>query len=158
MAIIYIATDAQVPCEQTAALLKDFQAIWCPPPRLRPWNGTPSSARETVVLVHRAMGYTLLVTGTVCQNTRLVFGTDLLWTNRDLPGVRQKAEGLGYSGPRNMTFLRLEGVRAARQGVTGNAGKFLDGLKPGLNTVTEHEVEGLIQTMEPPQHGGSRCG
>lgn len=150
MAIIYIATDPPVPCEQTAALLEEFQAIWCPPPRLHPWNGTPSE-RETVVLVHRGTKDCILLgTGVTRLNNRFLFGTHLLWTSRDLPGVRRRAEELGYSGPTCMSFLVLDDVRPGRLEVSKEIGKFLDGFAPGLNVVPEASVERLARMPTSP--------
>ena len=38
---------------------------------------------------------------------RGLFGTTLLWTERDCPGLRPTAIQLGYLGPTSMSFLRL---------------------------------------------------
>jgi hypothetical protein len=41
---------------------------------------------------------------------RTLFGTNLLWTNPDEPGLREAAEVLGYEGGSSMSFLRLRAV------------------------------------------------
>ncbi len=146
MAIIYIATAPPVPREQTAALLKEYGAIWCPPPSLRPWKGTPSE-REITVLGHRGENCVLLGAGVTRSNSRFLFNTHLLWTNRDLPGVRTRAVELGYAGPPNMSFLVLDDVCTARLDVSGEIGRFLDKFTPGLNVVPENSVERLLRLL-----------
>jgi hypothetical protein len=148
MAIIYITTDAQVPYEQTVALLHEFHAIWCPPPSLRNWNGTPSSEREPTVLVHRGTkNYVLLGSGVTRSNPRFLFKTHLLWSNRDLPGVRTRAIELGYTGPTNMSFLFLDDVHTARLVVSKEFGAFLVRFTSGLNVVPAHSVGRLLHLL-----------
>jgi hypothetical protein len=50
----------------------------------------------------------LLGGGRIEQSPRLLFQTNLLWTDPDARGLRAAAEALGYGGPTSMTFLRLQ--------------------------------------------------
>jgi hypothetical protein len=49
----------------------------------------------------------LLGGGRLAGNARVRFGTSLLHTNNDIPGVRHDAKQLGYGGGNSMSFLRL---------------------------------------------------
>jgi hypothetical protein len=150
MAIIYISTDDQVPYQQTANLLEEFHAIWCPPPSLRLWHGTPCSDQERIALAHRGENYTLLGMGLIRRNNRLLFNTHLLWTEGDIAGIRTRAKQLGYSGPSNMSFLLLDEVTTARLGVSKDIGDSLDALHAGLNVVTEEQFDIMTRTMKAP--------
>lgn len=150
MAIIYISTDEQVSYERTADLLDEYNAIWCPPPELRHWNGTPPSERETTVLAHRGANYTLLGAGVTRPNPRRLFNTNLLWTEADVPGVRERAQQLGYAGPLNMSFLILDNVQPARLGIGQDVAYSLDALNPGLNVVPEQLARRLIEMIKAP--------
>jgi hypothetical protein len=151
MAIIYISTDQQVPYDRTADLLVEYQAIWCPPPALHPWHGAPASGSEPIVLVHRGTNnYTLLGTGITRPNPRFIFNTHLLWTEADMPGVRTRAQELGYTGPANMSFLVLDAVQPSRVGISGALATMMDELSPGLNVVTAEEADRLIRIIRAP--------
>jgi hypothetical protein len=52
----------------------------------------------------------LLGGGRIQQAPRALFGTRLLWTDPDAPGLRVAAEQLGYLGGTAMSFLRLSAI------------------------------------------------
>lgn len=110
---IYCGSDSAVDAADTQSLLRTHQAIWCGPPGLRPWPGTPQP-EERLWLVWRDSGNAqtvlLLGGGRVEQAPRSLFGTKLLWTDPDAPGLRAAAEQLGYGGGTSMSFLRLTDV------------------------------------------------
>ena len=91
-------------------------AICCRPPGFRrPWPGIPQP-EDSVWLVWRALRSSktvmLLGGGLVERAPRNLFGTDILWTDRDSPGLYTAAERLGYygGGKSTMAFLRLRDV------------------------------------------------
>lgn len=109
---IYCGSDPPVDADGTQSLLRTHQAIWCSPPGLRPWPGTPLPGDRLWLLWRDASeGLILLLGGgRLAPNNRKRFGTELLHTNTDIPGVRDAAEGHGYGGGLGMSFLRLRGV------------------------------------------------
>lgn len=124
---IYCGSDAAADAAGTQSLLRSHQAIWCAPPGLRPWPGTPQPG-ERLWLVWRASTVAptilLLGGGRIEQAPRSLFGTDLLWTDPDAQGIRAAAEQLGYEGGTAMSFLRLVSVvfptgQPLIQGLTG---------------------------------------
>ncbi|MFZ5452957.1 MAG: hypothetical protein ACOZF2_13955 [Thermodesulfobacteriota bacterium] len=48
--------------------------------------------------------------GTISAAPRQLFGTVILWTDPDHPGIREAAEQLGYGGGTSMSFLGLENI------------------------------------------------
>jgi hypothetical protein len=108
---IYCGSNAAVDAAGTQSLLRTHQAIWCPPPGLRLWPGTPHPGERLWLVWHAAGGPILLLGGgRLAQNNQARFGTDLLHTNSDILGVRDAAENLGYRGGTAMSFLILEDV------------------------------------------------
>lgn len=104
----YCGSPGQVGVEATAALLRDHSAIWCPPPRLRPWSVSSMPAKgDFLWLCWRAAEGEVLVLGggRLVSSGTPAFGADVL---RCSPTLRDAALGLGYSGPTNMSFLVLE--------------------------------------------------
>jgi len=57
-----------------------------------------------------ALNVFLLGRGKILAAPQQHYGTTILWTDPDQPGLREAAEQLGYGGPTNMTFLRLENI------------------------------------------------
>ena len=110
---IYCGSNSAVDAPGTQSLLRTHQAIWCSPPGLRPWPGTPQAGHR-LWLVWResttAQTVLLLGGGKVQQAPRILFGTNLLWTDPDAPGLRAAAEHLGYGGGLAMSFLRLTDI------------------------------------------------
>lgn len=110
---IYCGSAAAVDAAGTQSLLATHQAIWCSPPGLRPWPGTPQPG-DGLWLVWResseAQTVLLLGGGRIEQAPRALFGTSLLWTDPDAPGLRTAAERMGYEGGSAMSFLRLQAV------------------------------------------------
>ena len=140
---IYCGSDSAVDAAGTQRLLRTHQAIWCSPPGLRPWPGTPQPA-DRLWLVWResttALAVLLLGGGRIAQAPRSLFGTILLWTNPDAPGLRAAAELLGYKGGNAMSFLRLQAVvfPAGQPSVQG-----LGGIDNRLNVATAAQVTAL---------------
>jgi len=122
--------------DSTAALLEGaFSAIWAPPMGIR----TTLAAGDRIWLVWRELRSDpamLLGTGHVLPTP----AGDLAWTNRSAPGIRQAALDLGYSGPANMSFLRLGDVRIVRP---FQAVDRLRDLPTGLSAPTPRQLEGL---------------
>lgn len=110
---IYCGSVSAVDAAGTQSLLRTHRAIWCSPPGLRPWPGTPQPG-DRLWLVWRestaAQTVLLLGGGRIEQAPRSLFGTNLLWTDPDAPGLRTAAEQLGYEGGTSMSFLRLADV------------------------------------------------
>ncbi len=110
---VYCGSHSAVDAAGTQSLLRTHRAIWCSPPGLRPWPGTPH-AGDRLWLVwresHSAQTVLLLGGGRIQQAPRALFGTRLLWTDPDAPGLRVAAEQLGYLGGKAMSFLRLSAV------------------------------------------------
>jgi hypothetical protein len=52
----------------------------------------------------------LLGGGRLAANAQPRFGTNLLYTNSDIHGVRNAAEQLGYGGGLGMSFLRVQEI------------------------------------------------
>jgi hypothetical protein len=107
---IYCGSDSAVDAAGTRSLLRTHQAIWCSPPGLRPWPGTPQPGeREWLVWRESPAAQTILLLGggRIEQAPRLLFGTNLLWTDPDAAGLRAAAERVGYKGGTSMSFLRL---------------------------------------------------
>lgn len=110
---VYIGTNVQVGAANTAALLRKWRAIWCPPPNLRPWHVQQHPVpgdRLWLCWMPDTDATTLHVLGGgyIEAAPRQLFDTVLLWTNLDLPGVAPAARALGYEGSNNMSFLRLQ--------------------------------------------------
>src|SRR5262249_12501330 len=138
----------------TGALLHSHQTIWCPPPGLAPWPGTPQPG-DRLWLAWRQqpdMGPTVLLGGgRVLAAPRQLFGTQLLWTNPHLRGLAAAAVQVGYQGPVNMSFLRLDGPAFPPGGPAQTAGLGqLCGFGVGWELVAASRVRCLI-------HGSAPC-
>lgn len=137
---MYCGTGTHVNATNTQALLVgQYNAIWYPPmARVNP----PPVAGERVWLVWRAedRAVPLLLGG-----GRIVVTNEgnVLWTNRTLPRVRQEAIAMGYGGPLNMVFLRLNNVAAALQQPVENLGI----VRKGLRVATDLQVQVLTQLL-----------
>lgn len=111
---MYVATSAGVDANNTWRLLRDWNAIWCPPSTYEPWrvrqHPTPND-RVWLVWIS-AVGSLerpfLLGGGRLLAAPQPRFGSDILWTNAFAPGIRAAAEQFGYRGPTNMSFVRLD--------------------------------------------------
>jgi hypothetical protein len=102
----YCATNPPVDANGTASLLRSHQAIWFPPNL----NSAHPASGDFVRLVFRdaATGQLqLLGHGFVLPRPK---AADTLWSEAQYPGVRAAAQNLGYGGPTNMAFLRLDCV------------------------------------------------
>ncbi len=115
MTAFYIANDQGVDMTATQRLLIDFSAIWCPPPGLREWNGNPAPNDQlTLGYLQRGSLY-LLGIGMLTENSTERYRTSLLFTNTDVPGIRDGAENLGYEGGSAVSFLILRDVHTFTQ-------------------------------------------
>lgn len=112
MTAFYIASDRGVDMFRTQALLVEYNAIWCPPPNLRPWNGSPEPGDQLTLSYLENGSLYLLGIGCLARNETERYGTNLLFTDPDLRGVRDRAEKLGYGGGSAMSFLVLRGAIA----------------------------------------------
>lgn len=138
---IYCATDPPVGAAGTQQLLlAPWNAIWYPPPR----QGGQPSVHDPVWLVWRSgdSGLHLLGGGRVL----LTDDGSLLWTNRAHPGVSQFARGLGYGGPSNMAFLRLENVVTPQNHLLVNLGQ----LPSKLSVASSQQAQLLTQVLPIP--------
>jgi hypothetical protein len=149
---IYCATAGQVNAAHTQSLLQTHQAIWCPPPGLHPWPGTPVPG-DRLWLVWRAQAggdpTFLLGGGRIEQAPRNLFNTNLLWADPDMRGVRAAGQQLGYTGPMNMCFLRLQGaVFPLAEGNPQAPG--LGALEAGLNVATAQQAQVLNGLLAIP--------
>lgn len=108
---LYCATDTQVPANETALLLAKHHIIWCPPPGLHAWHvSIYPKGRERIWLVWRTQhsAPVMLGGGRLVTAPRRLFKTDVLWTEKDLPGIKIACRTLGYSVPPSMSVLRLD--------------------------------------------------
>lgn len=106
---IYCGTFPPVDAAGTQELLQSASAVWCPPPGLRAWPGQPAPG-DLLWLVWRAVqGRELLLlgAGAIVAAPRTLFGTDILWTGRDQPQLRDRAVAVGYGGGPAMSFVRV---------------------------------------------------
>ena len=144
---VYCGSDSAVDAARTQSLLRTRRAIWCSPPGLCPWPGTPQSG-ERLWLVWResasARAVLLLGGGRIVQAPRALFGTNLLWTDPDSPGLRAAAMQLGYVGPTSMSFLRLS-ITTFPEGQP-----VIDGVRDidsRLNIATSAQVAALVSAL-----------
>lgn len=145
---IYCATAGQVNAENTQSLLRSHRAIWCQPPGLAPWPGTPQPDDRLWLVWRQQAGAeptALLGGGRVLAAPRQLYGTRLLWTNPDLPGVRDQAAHLNYQVGTAVSFLRLDGPVFPAEGRPEVAG--LGQLSPGLNVATAAQAEVLAGVL-----------
>ena len=116
---LYCGTDAQVPADETRQFLAGgFSAIWCPPPSIRRnWPSPPPVRGERLWLVWRSTGTQpiLLGGGRIAGAPRRLWKTSVLWTERDLPGLKAAARSLCYDVVRAMAVLRIEDPLVARK-------------------------------------------
>jgi len=144
---IYLGTGVQVNADRTRQLLEEWRAIWCPPPRLRPWQGTPNHDDHVWLCWAESAGANeMLVLG--CGKSQENpdgprYGSEMLWTNRDIPGVTPAAERLGYGGGTGMSFLKLnEGRTLVLPQYPSVAQR---GTPSGLSEVTDDALLGDLQ-------------
>lgn len=148
---IYCATQQQVDAEHTQQLLIERGAIWCQPPGLRPWpQGSGPVPAERLWLVWRhgeEPGLSLLGAGRFVESPRPGerFGTAVLWTNADQPGLREEAMDLGYTGPLNMAFLMLA-PRVLPDGGRPQEIEEIDHLGNNLNIASGEDV-GMLDAL-----------
>ncbi len=109
---IYCGSDPPVGAGCTQSLLRTHSAVWCCPPGLRSWPGTPEAGERLWLLWFDGSEGPLLLLGggRIAENNKTRFGANLLHTNTDIPGVRDEAAKLGYGGGNAMSFLRLASV------------------------------------------------
>lgn len=97
MDFIYCGTAEQANAINTQALLLNQQAIWCPPPGLRPWPESHSQDGERLWLVWRAVPGTpvfVLGAGRIwAHQPPPKYGEVTLWTDR---AIREGAVNSDY--------------------------------------------------------------
>lgn len=141
---IYCGNKRHAKAGKTQALLVgEFNAIWYPPmSRVTP----PPIAGERLWLIWRADDHAeplLLGGGRIVTDNE----GNALWTNRTLPRVRQEAIAMGYTGPLNMAFLRLNNVVPAHKQPVENLGI----VRTGLRVATDLQVQVLSQLLPIPE-------
>ena len=137
---IYCGTDPPVDAGGTQALLRARGAIWCPPPGMRPWPGRPRPG-DRLWLAWRDPGKgstVVLGGGRLVGNGREKFGTDVLHSDADAPGVRDEARKVGFGGPNNMSFLLLRDVAFPRGDANEVPG--IGAVATGLSIATSGQV------------------
>ena len=141
---IYCGSEGAASALNTQALLQNHAAIWCQPPGLARWPARRPQPDERLWLVYRVANLhetvLLLGGGRVVQAPRMLFRTNLLWTNSDVPGLRDAAIQLGYRGPTSMAFLRLNHIvfPNGQPQVQG-----LAGIRSGLNNASPEQIANL---------------
>lgn len=91
-------------------------------------------------------GLRLLGAGILLAAPRTLYGTNLLWTDIDCPGIREEAERLGYGGGPAASFLRLNRV-VFPVGQETSRLENIGALRPGLNLATEDMANRLSQML-----------
>jgi hypothetical protein len=146
---VYCATNAQANQERTANLLRNQQAIWCPPLPLDPLP----QAGDRVWLVWRhnsAGGQTFLLGGgRLLRREAATQDTEVYWTDADRPGLLQAsiAETYDRQGA-DTAFLLLDVVAVFDppfQNVPG-----LGVMDSGLNRVTAGRLAVLQPLLQIP--------
>ncbi len=147
MDCIYCGTTAQVDAANTQALLLNQQAIWCPPPRLRPWpEPHPQDGNRLWLVWREEQGTPVLLLGggkIWGHQPPARYGEVILWTDRT---IRDAAVRLGYGGGTGMCFLRLQDTVF----LPGNEIRLIEGLgdiRGGLNVATRNQVNILEQIL-----------
>jgi hypothetical protein len=91
----------------------------------------------------------LLGGGIIEAAPRQLYGTTVLWTNQDAPGLRDEAKRLGYGGGAAMIFLPLrDSVFPA--GSTPPALPTLGTLDTGLNELSPGQANSLAAYLPIP--------
>lgn len=108
-----VATTAQANLDDTARLLFNHGAIWLPPMSIPPAGAVPQPGDQFWLLYQDGAGLRVLAGGPLAQAPRVIgpTGYTVLWNDADRPGLRADARSLGYRGPNNMTFVRLDPPR-----------------------------------------------
>ena len=145
---IYCGSDPPVDADGTQSLLRTHQAIWCSPPGLRPWPGIPAVADRIWLVWRNGAGGSILLLGSgrLAANTQPRFGTNLLHTTSDIPGVRDAAKQLGYGGGLSMSFLRVQEVAFPAVGHPAVAG--LGAIPNALSEASEAQsaiLDGMLR-------------
>lgn len=148
---IYCGTSKQVGAGETRGLLEDRSAIWCPPMGKSAWPTEPRDGDPLWLVWQREAGSAtcpilLLGAGKIVVNSVERFQTPVLFTESDIPGTRDAAIGIGYSGPTSMSFLVL------RNRVFPNIGQFpeikgLGTIRSGLNGCDEVQAAELRKML-----------
>jgi hypothetical protein len=138
-ALIYCGTPPVSAANTQGLLESPMHAIWYPPSarRVKPSQG------DTLWLIWKeAPGAPALLLG--AGKLRTTSAGDLLWTNRTAPGISELARELGYRGPTNMAFLRLERPHIAPSNLTVSD---LGAVPSGLSEASEDQHRALIQVL-----------
>jgi DNA-binding phage protein len=114
MAFFTIATNDKANLDDTARLLFSHGAVWLPPMSIPPCGAIPQPG-DRFWLLYLDGGQTKVLGGGPLALAPRVMGRRMgragytvLWNDRDQPGLRDDARGIGYPGPHNMTFFRLD--------------------------------------------------
>lgn len=147
MDFIYCGTQGQVDATNTQALLMNQQAIWCPPPRLRPWPDPHPQDGHRLWLVWRArQGTSVFLLGggkILAHQPPAKYGEVTLWTDQP---IRRAAVNLGYTGGTGTCFLRLQDTAFLPE-YEIRLVEGLDGIRSGLNLATKNQTDILEQIL-----------
>ncbi len=153
---IYCATGAQVGAAGAAALLREHQAVWCPPPGIgMGWPEPHPRPGDRLWLVWRSLAgvpgpAALLGGGRILPAPRILWQTDVLWAEADRAGLAQTFAELGYSGPAfSRGFLRVELAAPVPEKDFPDA-PGLGALSPGLSRPAPRQVGVLRELLAIP--------
>lgn len=145
---VYCGTYPPVDANGTQQLLREFGAIWFP----RSWGQMPSSGDRLWLVWHSSIdAITVLIGGGKIAITE---SGNIRWTNGTLPGVTPYARDLGYAGPTNMSFLRLNGVVFPPSHAPVNLGK----ISNGLSLASSAQIKVLMQLLPIPEAQTGKSG
>ena len=132
--LIYCGTAPVGPTDTQALLAGPFTAIWSPPMHRK----TSPNRGDRLWLLWKSQSQPAVLLGV----GRVVLTSEgrADWTNRTAPGIVEAATALGYRGPTNMAFLRLDGVQALADTPTVQG---LGDVKVGLALATPQQLKAL---------------
>jgi len=150
---IFCGTGEQANAFGTQELLRTQQAVWCTPPTRCTWPAPFPEAGDELWLVWRQGPGTPVVVlgvGTILEPPRELYGTTVLWTDPDHPGIRDAALQLNYEDAGTaVSFLRLENIRLAAPGGVAPVNA-LNGLQSRFNTANPAQIDILRRTLPLP--------
>ena len=139
--LVYRGTDPVDAVATQALLAGRFSAVWSPPLNRK----AVAHAGDRLWLVWQAKKAgsvpVLLGVGTVLETPK----GKVFWTNATAPGIVGAATKLGYGGPNNMAFLRLnKPTMMSSRPAVGGLGK----VHVGLATATPEQAKALKAVID----------